>query len=304
MSVSAVISAGFSRGTPSMRYVWGAWVLAAIAVLGQGAVVEVLGRGTVTAEFLLRWRLLPVGLWAGVTPVVLAAARRWPVPAARWPAHVAVHLVLFFAWMLLSNLLLRVPELTGPGAAGLGAVGGASVWAAFEYGPAGALLWAGLVAVGSGPDAVGSGAAVGTATRGRGARTPAGSRADRAATGGRRDRGVARGAEPLALREGYRTHRVPREAVRWVEADGDYLRVHTAERSYRIRGPMKAFLRRLDDERFLRIHRSTLVNVDFVREVQPYFHGDWMAILRDGTELRVPRTRRAAIGRLRGRPRS
>ena len=242
-----------------MRYVYAAWALAAVVAILQGVAGRTLGGDAVTAEFLLRWRLCPVALWAAATPGVLAAGRRWPVPGDGWRVNLAVHAVLFAAWMVLSNLLLRAPDVVAAGPTGIGP---ASLWAAVEYAPTGAVVWAGLVAVG-------------------------------------RSRGPRREA-PLSLREGHRAHLVPRAAVRWVEADGDYLRVHTAERSYRIRGPMKAFLSHLDDDRFLRIHRSTLVNIDFVREVQPYFHGDWMAILRDGTELRVPRTRRAALRRLRG----
>lgn len=298
MNVSALTSGTLLRGAPGTRYVYAAWALAAVVALLQGVAARTLGGDGVTAEFLLRWRLYPVALWAAVTPVVLAAGRRWPVPADGWPGNLAVHAVLFPAWMVLSNLLLRVPDLVAAGPTGIGP---ASVWAAVEYAPTGAVVWTGLVAVGRrrGPRRTGDARSAGSGSRTRRVFTASsgegGSDGDAAeATGGR-------GRAPLSLREGYRTHLVPREAVRWVEADGDYLRVHTAERSYRVRGPMKAFLSRLDDDRFLRIHRSTLVNIDFVREVQPYFHGDWMAILRDGTELRVPRTRRAALRRLRGR---
>lgn len=289
-------------GERRARYLIVAWALAAVAVVLQGAAQQAVGPGTWSAEFLLRWRLYPVTLWAAATPLVLAAARRWPLPAPGWGGHVAVHGVLFSAWMLVSNALLRIPDAVMGDTIGLDRE---VVAAAIEHAPAGAVLWACLVVV------------VGLRWS-RPGRTSSGPRVHGGAPSLRKDetssapeepspaeRGPVRGAgdrvaSPLSLREGHRTYLVPREAVRWVEASGDYLRVHTERRSYRIRGPMKAFQRELGDERFLRIHRSTLVNLSFIREVQPYFHGDYVAILQDGTELRVPRSRRAAIRRLRG----
>lgn len=261
---------GSARG---LRVLLAAWAVAAAVLLVQGAAEQVVDRGTVTLEFLLRWRLLPVALWAAASPAVLLAGRRWPVSSRRWPFDLIVHGGLFSAWMVASNVVLRLPDLITR--TGVAAVGSESLAAAVEYAPPGALVWMGLVALAR--------------------RAP---RADGADLERREDDGDRE--DPLQLRVGYRTYLVSREAIRWVEADGDYLRVHTAERTHRIRGPMKAFRRELGDDRFLRIHRSTLVNVDFVREVQPYFHGDYVAILRDGTELRIPRSRRQAIERLRG----
>lgn len=264
---------GSARG---LRLVFAAWTLAAVVLLLQGAVEQAIDRGAVSLEFLLRWRLYPVVLWAAVTPLVLAAAHRWPPRSGRWPVHVAVHGLLFSAWLLASNALLRLPDVLTEGPDGVGAE---AVAAAVEYAPACALLWIALVLL---------------AVRGEAAAPAVEAPADEDEV---RD-------EPLALRVGYRTYLVARETVRRVEADGDYLQVHTGERTHRIRGPLKDFHRELDDDRFLRIHRSTVVNVRFVREVQPYFHGDYVAILKDGTELRVPRSRRGAIRRLLGADRA
>lgn len=248
------------------------WGLAAACVLAQGTVQQLMAGDAVTTDFLLRWRLFPIALWGGVTPAVLAAARRWPLPSARWPVHVGFHAALFAAWMVTSNVLLRLPDLAGGGPAGIGED---AALAALAHAPPAALAWILLVLAG------------------------ARSRRGDVAT---RSEGRSRAAreEPLSLRSGYRTHLVPREAVHWVEADGDYVRVNTREGVLRVRTTMKALHRRLGDERFVRIHRSALVNVDFVREVQSYFHGDHVAILRDGTELRIPRSRREARRRLLG----
>lgn len=256
-----------------LRFIVAVWTVAAVVLLLQGVVEQAVDRGAVSLERLLRWRLYPVALWAAVSPVVLAVGRRWPVSSGRWPVDLIFHCGLFSAWMLASNALLRVPDLVA--GAGVAAVGSEALAAAVEYAPPGALVWMGLIALAR-----------------RALRADWKDREQPKDDGDRED--------PVSLRVGYRTYLVPRQSIRWVEADGDYLLVHTAERTHRIRGPMKDFRQELGEERFLRIHRSTLVNVDFVREVQPYFHGDYVAILRDGTELRVPRSRREAIERLRG----
>lgn len=105
----------------------------------------------------------------------------------------------------------------------------------------------------------------------------------------------------LALEDGYRIHLVSLDEVRWLEADRDHVRVHVNDGEvHRVRATMKEMSERLDDDRFLRIHRSSIVNLDHVREVQAYFHGDHVAILDDGTELRIPRTRQKALERILG----
>lgn len=270
------------RGPRQVRFFLLGCALAAVAIVLQGAAQQFVNRGAVSVEFLLRWRLCPVVLWAAITPFIFAVGRRWPFASRGWPVHLAIHGVLFGVWMNLSNALLRIPDLM----VGEGAEFGREVMAAaIEYAPGGAILWIGLVLVGGGLN---------------GAARRASSRSTSDEIPFSVEEG---GVEHVSLREGYRTHIVPRRAVCWVEAEGDYLRVHTEGRSYRIRGPMKAFERELGGGRFLRIHRSTLVNVSFIREVQPYFHGDYVAIPRDGTELRIPRSRRAVIRRLRLGPR-
>jgi two-component system LytT family response regulator len=59
--------------------------------------------------------------------------------------------------------------------------------------------------------------------------------------------------------------------------------------------------RRLDPRRFVRIHRSTVVRLNRVRELQPWFHGDYVAILHSGAKLRVSRTYRERVARFLGR---
>lgn len=84
------------------------------------------------------------------------------------------------------------------------------------------------------------------------------------------------------------------DEVSHLESDANYVVVHTGG-SFRIRITLKALLDRLDPRRFVRIHRSTVVNVDHIREVQPWYGSDHVAILRDGTQLKVSRRYRTGL---------
>jgi two-component system, LytTR family, response regulator len=86
------------------------------------------------------------------------------------------------------------------------------------------------------------------------------------------------------------------EEIDWIEAAGSYVRLHVGRDGHLLHEGIAALMTRLDPSRFARIHRSTIVNLDRVRELQPWFHGDAVAILRDGTRLQVSRTYREALG--------
>ena len=77
----------------------------------------------------------------------------------------------------------------------------------------------------------------------------------------------------------------------YVEADGNYAVLHAGAHRHRVRIPLRTLSDELDPHRFVQIHRSVIVNLDRVREIQPWFGGDYIAILHDGTQLRVSRTR-------------
>jgi two-component system LytT family response regulator len=94
----------------------------------------------------------------------------------------------------------------------------------------------------------------------------------------------------LVVREDGHIRFVPVRDVDWLEGDGNYVRVHAGGRVHRLRAGVGGLAARLDPARFARIHRSTIVNVERIREVQPWFGGDYVAILDDGTRLRVSRT--------------
>lgn len=109
-------------------------------------------------------------------------------------------------------------------------------------------------------------------------------------------------AERFLVRIGDRTYIVPVGDVRWMQSDGNYVDLHTATGAHTIRETLASVEARLDPARFIRIHRRVIVAIDFIKEMQPWFAGDQVLVLRDGTKLRVTRTRREALAaRLAGR---
>jgi two-component system LytT family response regulator len=77
--------------------------------------------------------------------------------------------------------------------------------------------------------------------------------------------------------------------VDWFETDGNYVRVHVGKSTYLIRSTANRLQEELDPARFARIHRRFLVNVDRVVGLEPWFGGDAVVLLRDGTKLRLSR---------------
>ncbi len=102
----------------------------------------------------------------------------------------------------------------------------------------------------------------------------------------------------LLIRERGRLHVVPVSEIEWVSAAGNYVEIHTSARAHLVRQTLREFEAQLDPARFLRIHRSAIVNLDQVRELRPASHGEATAVLRSGTggvELNVSRQRRRVL---------
>jgi two-component system LytT family response regulator len=93
----------------------------------------------------------------------------------------------------------------------------------------------------------------------------------------------------MPIRDGGRVMLLPLREVDWLEAEKDYVRVHVGKSIHVIRQTMKNLERDLDPDRFVRIHRSTIVNIERVRELQPMFKGEYVVVLHDGTELKLSR---------------
>jgi len=79
------------------------------------------------------------------------------------------------------------------------------------------------------------------------------------------------------------------DEIDWIEAEGDYMKFHAGGRSHLMRETMARLEARLDPKRFIRIHRSTIVNIDRLRKLSPLFAGEYSVVLQDGTKLRLSR---------------
>lgn len=88
------------------------------------------------------------------------------------------------------------------------------------------------------------------------------------------------------------------EEVDWIEAADNYVRLHIGGESHLVAGTMSRLERRLDPQRFLRVHRSTIVNLTRIRELQPLFHGEYAIVLDSGKELTSSRSYRDRLQRL------
>lgn len=85
--------------------------------------------------------------------------------------------------------------------------------------------------------------------------------------------------------------------VDWIEAADYYASLHVAGKSHLLRETMTELEKQLDPAKFVRVHRSAIVNVDRVREIRPLFRGDSVLVLQDGTEIRLSRGRREEFER-------
>jgi two-component system LytT family response regulator len=86
--------------------------------------------------------------------------------------------------------------------------------------------------------------------------------------------------------------------VDWIEAADYYATLHVGGKAHLVRETLTDLARRLDPEKFFRVHRSAIVNLDRVREIHPLFRGDAELVLDGGTRVRLSRTRRAEFKRL------
>ena len=101
----------------------------------------------------------------------------------------------------------------------------------------------------------------------------------------------------FAVRADGRVRFVAAAEVDWIEADGNYMVLHVGETRHRLRASLGGLTEGLDPKVFVRIHRSVIVNVERIREVQPWFGGDYIAILHTGAKLRVSRLRAPQLHR-------
>lgn len=99
----------------------------------------------------------------------------------------------------------------------------------------------------------------------------------------------SRGLQRLVVRERDRLLLIGTEEVMRISARENYVEIVTPDGSYLIRDTLSSLESRLDPARFARVHRSEIVNLDFVKELHPWTHGDYMIVLRNGDEVRMSR---------------
>jgi two-component system LytT family response regulator len=104
--------------------------------------------------------------------------------------------------------------------------------------------------------------------------------------------------ERLPVAENGRILFVKTKEIDWIEADGNYARLHVGARAHEIRDTLSTLEQKLDPRDFLRIHRSTIVNVHVIKEIQPWFHGYHLVLLQNGQALRMSRYQNEVAKRL------
>lgn len=102
--------------------------------------------------------------------------------------------------------------------------------------------------------------------------------------------------DKIILKSAHRVRLLPVEQISWIEAEGMYVNIHTRDGgTHPHRALIGVLEEALDSRRFVRIHRSAIVNIDLVSELRQDAHGDYIAVLRGGTEVRVGRRFRPAL---------
>jgi len=82
------------------------------------------------------------------------------------------------------------------------------------------------------------------------------------------------------------------DQIDWIEADGNYAKLHVGKKAHLLREKMQELESQLDPQRFVRIHRSIIVNLERIKELHPHFNGDYIVVLEDGIQLKLSRSRR------------
>ena len=91
------------------------------------------------------------------------------------------------------------------------------------------------------------------------------------------------------MKSGGRVFFVRTDEIDWIEAAGNYVKLHVGTDAHLFRETMNAVEAQLDPDMFFRIHRSHIVNIERVRELQPWFNGEYVVFLKNGTRLTLSR---------------
>jgi two-component system LytT family response regulator len=93
----------------------------------------------------------------------------------------------------------------------------------------------------------------------------------------------------FVIKAGGRVFFVRAEEIDWIEAAGNYVKLHVGAEAHLFRETMNALEAQLDSNTFFRIHRSHIVNIERIKELQPWFNGEYVVFLNDGTRLTLSR---------------
>jgi len=102
-------------------------------------------------------------------------------------------------------------------------------------------------------------------------------------------------ADRVVLKTGSDLHFIKTADIIWVESQADFVKVHTTGAAQLVRETLQSLEQRVDPVRFLRIHRSSLVNLDHVKKVTPALYGDYIVLMSDDTKLRLSRKNRGKL---------
>jgi two-component system LytT family response regulator len=106
----------------------------------------------------------------------------------------------------------------------------------------------------------------------------------------------------FVVKAGGRVFFVRADEIDWIEAAGNYVKLHVGNDTHLFRETMNAVEARLDADMFFRIHRSHIVNIERIRELQPWFNGEYVVFLKNGTRLTLSRGYREKLQERVGRP--
>lgn len=101
----------------------------------------------------------------------------------------------------------------------------------------------------------------------------------------------------VAVKSQKRVRLVPVEQIDWFESAGNYVRLHVGGERFLLRQTMNGLEEKLDPTKFVRIHRTTIVNLKCIRDIRPASHGDHIVVLHDGTQVQLSRVYRERLDR-------
>jgi len=101
--------------------------------------------------------------------------------------------------------------------------------------------------------------------------------------------------ERLVIKNGGRVFFMHVQDIYCIEAEGNYVRVYDNQKGYLLRETISSLEEQLDPKQFLRIHRSAIVKIDRIKEMQPWFHGEYRIIMENGKQLALSRNYRANL---------